>query len=435
MVDKLTHCSRWFAAGLLSICACGGSDDPSLDDGGTPTVDGSTSMEDGSMPMGDGSTALDGGDRDGGPPAGAWHVVTGAAEDGRITGIHCPSASGCVVAADEHLYAIDSTSVSSTLMTSDNALGEAVGILGQPVFFGFSLVGDTLVARLDAAGHGFISATGDFLAPASWTVGTLGTTPRGFALNPQYGLGSDSAGWLLFNNGRTFRAPSPAAAETVWMQVWSPRAGVPSDFAERRAADPTLCTSDPGYSDSPRPTQAAYVAGDLAIVLSPAGALNQATDDVTGVCISTNGGLDYHLAPLMGAESLDGPSALHCVSADHCVVGGGSAFVNDSVYIYASRDASGGATSTWVPSTIPAHTSGMTFLRHFFFAPGGIQGWVVGSNANAPLLWTTTDGGTTWTDASGSVAALTSERLWAGFALDATHLVVGGEHGALLSTF
>lgn len=461
MVDMLTHRSRWFVGGLLGLCACGTPEESSVTDAtsmvetsATPTTSGETSAtpttpttsgEASTTPTtpttsGEASTSASSGDPtedDGGPVAG-WHVVTGTSADERVTGIHCASASGCAVATEYHLYAIDSTSVSSTLLTSDNELGSMVGILGEPAFLGFSRVGDRLIARLDAAGHGFISATGDFLEPASWTVETLGTTPGDFALNAQYGFGSDASGWLHFAHNLTYRAPSSPGPETVWTQVWSPQANppVPADFAERRAIDPTLCTSDPGYSEAPRPTQAVHVASDLAIVLSPANALNQATEDATGVCISTDGGLNYHLAPLVGVESVNGPTALHCVAPDHCLVGGGAAYVDDSVYIYTSSDAPSGATSTWVRATIPAYTNGTTALRQFFFAPGGTHGWVVGANGNAaPLLWSTTDGGATWTDASGSVAALTSERLWAGFALDETHLVVGGEHGVILSNF
>ena len=64
--------------------------------------------------------------------------------------------------------------------------------------------------------------------------------------------------------------------------------------------------------------------------------------------------------------------------------------------------------------------------------------WVVGysGNSSRPLLLRTADGGATWTDSSSSVLSAPGvsipAQLYSGFALDASHIWLGGNGGLLL---
>lgn len=372
-----------------------------------------------------------------------WSLIELPHGGQRVTGIHCSNATTCVVSTDGvgsvgHLYASDGASITETLLTGDTELGALVGVIGEPGFFGFSLVGDRLITRLHTGGDGWVWSTGDFTETSSWHVERVGVvTDAGasFGLNPQFGFGTDGTRWTQFRGGLiygTSDAPGPTAA---WRIIWSPRRTppVPADIVARRAADPTLCDSDPGYSNSPRPVHAGYLSPDLAIALSPAHALNQDSSDPPGVCISTDGAQSFHLVPFPDAADYEGPTALTCVSHDHCVVMGGQTLSDgSSTYGYVSRDASMGAASTWSRITLPSFGGG-TIPKAIFFAPDGAHGWAVGEEERRGFLWATSDGGETWVDLTASIRGLTTHRLDSGFALDASHVFVGGESDTLLA--
>ena len=179
-----------------------------------------------------------------------------------------------------------------------------------------------------------------------------------------------------------------------------------------------------------------FVASDLGIIVSPSGALNQYGDDTAGVCISTDGGHHFHHVEFPGIEMGRGPNGVFCTSSDHCIAYGDGYFVGpDQAYIYVSNNASMGAASTWTKATVPSFVED-TRLRDVFFAPDNTTGWLVGAaGSGAPLLLRTTDGGATWTDQTSMIRALAgSVRLSVGYAYDATHIWIGGEHDTLLTT-
>jgi hypothetical protein len=245
--------------------------------------------------------------------------------------------------------------------------------------------------------------------------------------------------WIQVRNSFVYTSPTAPSATAAWTTSWSPGGPqqIPDNLADLHTADPTLCISEVGISFAPRPTQAAYVAADGAIVLYTGNGLNQQqTDAASGVCISTDGGNRFHLAKLPGlTPDINGPTAMTCTSKDHCVVAGGMVFTAKSSYVYVSNNASMGAASTWTAAKIPATTDN-TIPYEIFFAPDGSNGWLVGAfDGNKPMLWSTTDGGATWTDQTGTVSALTERQIWSGYAFDATHVVLGGEIGNLISNF
>ncbi len=411
-----------------------------------------------------------GGDIDGGDagtdapesPAAPLHKVTGARDDERITGVYCPSTAGCVVTttalgSQSRVLAIDATTVKSEpLVVVDEALEQVAGSVGID-FVGLSRVDDKLIANMKDGSHAFVSATGDPLLKASWSatkVGTVVTSGEMFALNQQYGYAFDGTTWIHARRSFVYNATTAPGPTTDWSVTWSPGGNpeyplTPTKLEDLHAGDTTICTSEVGYNINPDPVQALYMHPDGSIIIYPSNALSHRRNDnvalggyhadESGVCISTDGGKMFHLAKLnlpTEPDEILGPNALVCTTKDHCVVAGGQTNIDDSVYVYVSNTASQGATSTWTRSTIPTVASNLTLPSQIFFAPDGQHGWLVGSSDNESMLWTTSDGGATWTDATSSVKGLAdNNRLSSGYALDATHIVIGGEKGVILSTF
>jgi hypothetical protein len=430
-------------AGLGILAACSPASKADSADSGTvtPNPDG-------------GDPTIDGGDS--GPPITTpptpLHKVAGLTDE-RVTGIYCaPGASTCVLSATggsaetTHISSFDTTKVNATrLVVSDQALADLSGLVGNVEFLGLSKVGDKVVARLDKAPHGFVSATGDPTVAGSWSKVKLGTAqPSDMALNAQYGFGFDGTTWVQMRNSFIYTATTPAiSASTSWTTTWSPGGApdIPGDLQAKKTADATICDTEVAYSVSPRPVQAGYVAANAEIVLYGAGVVNQSkAPDGAGICISTDQGKTFHIVKLAAEETAGnrGPTTLTCISKDHCFAAGGQVFQDNSAYIYFSTNASAGAASTWKKATFPKlSTVNNTFINAIFFAPDGTHGWAVGAqDSTKALLLQTVDGGVTWTDASESVAGLGSnQELYAGYALDATHFAVGGKAGNLFSTF
>jgi len=425
----------------LAGCTRGGNNnnfDATADGGDTGGNDATTDVTTTTDVTGQTETDVGGDDAE--VTTGEFRVVALPGDDERVAGIFCTSAASCVVATAPHglkghVYATDGQTITGTLLTGDTTFAEPLGTLGEVGFLGFAHVGDRLVALVRGAGGAFVSATGNYTQASSWTAVLLGQRVGGggFGLNSQYGIGLNGTKWMVVHDGfihETTDVPGPSAN---WTETWSPQQNpaVPANIAELRAADPTLCNTDPGAAISPTPLQTVYVAADGSLIVSPAGAVNQAGDDTPGVCISTDGGHLFYHVEFPGLDDQQGPLGLNCTSNDHCVAVGGRSYSAGSTYVFVTNNASQGAASTWTRATTPTFTDIM-MLRYVFFAPDGLHGWTVGENSG-PYMLATTDGGTTWTDATSMVSALTTARLHTGYAFDATHVWIGGEHDTLLT--
>ena len=113
---------------------------------------------------------------------------------------------------------------------------------------------------------------------------------------------------------------------------------------------------------------------------------------------------------------------------------GGVEYEPDSVVVYVTHDAQNGADSTWTRATLPTLRENSRF-RAAAFAPDGLTGWLVGATgSSSPLVLTTADGGTTWTDATSLVRGLAPDtRLHSVFVVDAEHVWIGGEGGVVMA--
>ncbi len=360
----------------------------------------------------------------------------------RVTGVYCASSKACVVATNVfggagHLYATDGQKITATLLTGNAKFAESLGTLGEIGFMGFSHVGKRLIALVEGAGGSLVSSSGDFTQAASWSAVKIGTVGDGtFGLNQQMGFGQKDDRWVNFVFRTIFDtsdAPGPGA---LWTPLWSPVSpSSPSNFEALKKADPKLCDSDPGVSISPRLTQAAYVAPDLALILYPAGARNQRGSDTPGVCISMDGGKRFSHVEFAGIGDDYGPLGLTCLTSSKCWAYGGLDNAPESAYIYATGDAQKGAGSSWTKAKLPTLREDSKF-RSVSFAPDAMNGWAVGSSGSSePLLFSSVDGGLSWKDITSSVRALApSARLHSVYAFDATHVWIGGEKGVLLTT-
>jgi hypothetical protein len=399
----------------LMIAACTQQAvDPDKNDGAPPR-DGSG--EDGGANGNDGGNGGGGGSDDGHDiHEKTFHTITLTDESERVTGVICSASDACAVSTGRlatlgHIYATNGTAITDTLVTGDDAYtlkwGDVNTQSGTP-FWGFSKVGDRFIARHGTGEKIFTSATGDVSQAASWTTQKVGipTGASDFGLNKQHGFGFYGEHWVLVSNYRIWQSSDYPGPDAAWTEIYAPNGTptVPPDLAQRRIDDKTLCNSDP--AGTAELTQLISIAGDGNLIVMPASTASQRGNDAPGVCISNDHGLNFHRVYFPERVDEDGPLGVVCTSRDHCIAYAGKDIGVSNPAIYVSNDVSKGKDSTWTKATTPTLADYTTF-RHAAFAADGKHGWIVGWPRDArPLLYATSDGGTTWTDATSKIRAL-----------------------------
>jgi hypothetical protein len=371
-----------------------------------------------------------------------FRIIKMPGQSERITAIHCSTAKACVIGTDasgpSHIYSSDGQKITGTLVTGDNAFGEKVGTLGTIGFLGFSKVEDRLIAHLKGSASGFLSAKGDFTQASSWTTDLVGTASgENFGLNQQMGFGVKDGRWVHFMMSTVMESTDAPGKGALWTPAWSPvDPSFPRNFFELYQKDKSLCIVEPGAGAAPKLTQPAYVAPNLSVILHTSGFYTQRARDRSsgeaGVCISTNGGKTFHLIAFKGVRSDDGPAGVTCISSERCFAYSG---IRETKFIYATSNASKGKDSSWAATKLPTLREA-SVINNIFFAPDGKHGWAVGSVASSsPLVFSSDDAGESWKDVSASARAVApNARLHSGFAVDATHVWLGGEKDVLLTT-
>jgi hypothetical protein len=227
-------------------------------------------------------------------------------------------------------------------------------------------------------------------------------------------------------------APSAPGSSAAYSVVFAPPPAtptVPDDFPATDCQEPPLLAEVMATAAISADGQTiAYVSASLA-------------DNVPEVCVSTNGGSVTTFTELTG------------VTSEGAVAPSGIAIPNPAsparmITYYASQDADPGedyilvstdSGKTFGSNVIPSSASGKRWeFDYMFFAADGMHGWLVGldgtDDANpTSLALVTTDGGNTWSADSTGLAQASTSRLEAGFALDATHVWVGGEGSTVLA--
>jgi hypothetical protein len=412
---------RLFLVFAWAVPACAPVDPDEEDDGDLGDDDGDDESDDGSA---DGLRLVDLVDTEDGVQR--MGVDT-------VNGIRCVDAAHCAIATRNFsdggaLYVTADGQTLQPVLTSDD-------LPGSSQFLGIDDTGAGWIARIDRSGP-IVLAAGDPISASSWSqveVGSNESESDFTVLNNQELIRAGTGGdWLYVYSGVVWHAPTGPSPTTAWLGRWAPHRlpTFPPDYDERKAADPTLCDSDPVVGTEPDMTAFGFASADLTIVMYPAGGVNQGATDPPGVCISRDGGATFHQVPFEGMSAEEvGPLAIYCLDNDRCWAFGGIPFDGAPAYVYASTNAST-ATPIW-RRAVPAGEADDHRPRAISFAPDGQHGWLVGDDG---LVWTSADGGATWSDVSGTFVALAGMLDWTSvFAVDATRAWIGGASGALVT--
>jgi hypothetical protein len=410
--------------GAIGTTGCDGVFGVDFDDARPQSTGGG-----GSSGAGPGGSAGSGGTADVGHPWTKLELLNG--DDGVphattdfVNAIWCGALDRCVVATEGdafeagNLYAATHEEVTEILFDGSSVVSDLA-------FIGLSPVGDGLVARVNRA-EPLVLSTADYMSPAGWNAvdpGDLGQFEGTF--NSQMWLQVSGGSSQLALSNVVMKASTPPGAGTVWTRTWQPPS-VPNNFYVLKNADPMLCTVGPDIGRGP----AGWVSDDLQVVAFPVG--NGLYDDYPGACVSVDGAKTFRYAPLPAGEvTHGGPRGLRCNDAEHCwVFGDGS--VNQPAYIYYSIGALGDGL-TWKRASIAEGAERK--LRDIAFAPDGLHGFAVGTEAPGNgLVIATDDGGETWSDnLVADIAAFEGAALLSVFALDPHNIWVGGERGLVMS--
>jgi hypothetical protein len=216
----------------------------------------------------------------------------------------------------------------------------------------------------------------------------------------------------------TSSAPGPSASFT---DVWAPNGDPPTP----NPVPSDMCQGGPRGTGAPVTRSSVYVSSDRQTI-----AYTSAPDFDPQICISHDGGSSFYPTLLTvpdGAEDYP-PTGIAFANATTAITWWASQSETGKAYIQRSTDGGMTWTSVALPSDIASHT---LELPGGFFAPDGMHGWIVGydHDSSHALVLTTSDGGASWAPESVD----SEHKLYSGFALDATHVWIGGERGTLLA--
>lgn len=415
------------AAALASTMAC---------TAGKP-MDGSEGGTDAGASDGPGSDAGAGTDGGGGGGGGGWTalpLIDDTSSDPTVahrgndlvTGIYFESPDkGLIVTRQDGLF---------------NGRGGAVFKADRSAVTSIAFSGDDTAARPGARHTGAIgfvglerTATGYIaIAYANETIasddGGATFTLRPNASSDRFGIESVLAyqatatgTTIVRDTGIVSVSDGPPGPEAIYQDVWAPY------------FDPNLpeaqCQAGPRASNATTPRTSAYVSSDRQFLAYTSNPLFHPE-----ICISTDGGAAFFPHPLEvpSAATHLTPTGVTFTSPTTGIAW----FASNTAGAYIKRTSDGG--TTWADIALPREVgSDAIELPAGFFAPDGQHGWLAGFDytTRAALVITTADGGATWSRVTGvadAVAAAHGDKLRSGFALDATHVWLGGDHGVVI---
>ncbi|HEY3803433.1 MAG TPA: hypothetical protein VGL61_12530 [Kofleriaceae bacterium] len=399
----------------VAAAACGGTSGGGDDDGGGGG--------------GGGGSGGGGGGSGGGGGNSNWAAMplpSGHDADDVVTGIYYSSPTQGVVvssagesASNGGVFNAAATSITGTAFDSmgsasaGGTLGglDFDGVVGTPTgFLALTQESDTVFG--DSTGH----VTDDAATPDDGMVHAARVTASSIT--------------LVTDSVIATAASSPGANVTYTTVFAAPPATptVPDDFPA------TDCQEQPLLVET---MATAAISGDGQTI---AYAAASDADGVPEVCISTNGGsvttfTELDQVPTEGAVAPSGVAIPNPASPSRIIT------------YYASQDADAGedyilvstdSGATFGSNVIPNASGKRWEFDYMFFAPDGMHGWLVGLDGTddgnpTSLALVTTDGGNTWSADTTGLAQASTARLEAGFALDATHVWVGGEGSTVLA--
>jgi len=408
-------------------------------EGGTTPGDDSGSENDGGNPESggdDGSPENDGGDDSGPEPDGGgghWTTMTlpGDHDVDEVTGIFYSSPTKGFVVTVPGDDAIAGAVLSTTATTvtgiafDGNVDTSAGGVLGGLQFSGL----------VPTAAGGLVAVTdlSDLVSAPSFTGAFTNV-----ANSQNLGIGQIAgayfgAGFTLLAQDQNgfYKAPSAPGPNASYTDIFDPGSDptVPDPIPSNECQDPVL------VNDS-------FATGLTVVAFSSdASTIAYTTysdaDGVPEVCVSTDGGHSFLPTELAGKpEEMPSGVIFPNPSAPSTIIVY-DASLDDATSNYVLRSVNGGTSFSSVTLPSSFATKEIQLFGSFFLADG-LHGWIVGydGDADTGLALVTTDGGQTWAYDTTGIAAATSSgtvKLHSIFALDTTHIWIGGELGALIA--
>ena len=409
------------AAGLLgSACtmATGAGDDTTGDDstsdgGGGGGGGGGTNARWAAMPLVDDTSV---------PGDTVYHqgndVVTGIYFTTPTTGVITSTGANQTSADGGAVFEASGTAVTSVAFSGNGT--------------GLSLVGAVDFTGIEKTPNGFIAMAHANDAVTSTDGGhTFSIQKNGrnqMGIEPMLAYRQTATGATLVRSSgvvtvTTGSAPGP---DVVFQDVWAPEANPPIPAV----VPVTQCQARPSGSNNPVTRDAVFVSADRNFIAYTAN-----PDEEPMICISTDGGrsfLPHDLvvpAPAIAAQ----PGGVMFASPSTGIAYFGS---GNTAGAYLARTTTAGAawTNIALPAAIASHS---VELRAATFAPDGVHGYLVGFDftTSQALLLTTADTGATWavdSDVGPAASDAGGGKLYSVFALDTSHVWVGGTYGLLL---
>jgi hypothetical protein len=367
------------------------------------------------------------GDDGGGSNSGGWKTIDlpTAHIDDEVDAIYYASASSGVIgtvageqSSNGAIFSTTATSVTGTAFDG-NVSPSAGGLLGGLDFWGFVTTASGALVAVTNAGD-LVSAPSP---TGTWTdvkngTGENGTQPAGFYIGASFSL--------MGNDGNGFaKANGPASPTVTWTDLFDPGSSptvpnpIPADQCQDAIKLPDSFRSGIG--------EVAFSADGNTIAYTT----YSDADTFPQICISKDGGQTFHPTEFTGKPQ-GAPSGVIFPkpSAPSTIIAYSGDLVNqDGNYIMRSTDTG----ATFTPVTLPI--TGEMQLYGAFFLADGMTGWLVGYEdaTSAGLALTTTDGGATWKKDASVTAATSGIKLHSVFALDATHVWLGGENGTFIA--
>ena len=404
---------------VTAACSGGGGNNP---DGGNPNPDGGNPNPDGGNPNPDGG-------------GGAWTVMNlpSTHDTDTITGIFYSSpTAGFVVTVGGTgsnagaVFATTATTVGAIAFDGDVSQS-AGGVLGGLDFQGIlPTPAGVLVAVTD--NNDLVSApsltSGAFTDVKNGTTDIGGGQPAGVYFGANLTVFADDGAGVI-------NAPSAPSPNAVYTETYNAGSNptVPNPIPNGDCLDP-IEVADSFQSGLSSATFSADGNTIAYTTLSDA-------DAVPEICVSTDGGQNFLPTELTGKPQLKPGGIIFPKPSDTSTLIVYSGDMVNAGANYVLRSTDGG--KTFNPTTLPTGLTAKEMnLYGAFFLADGLHGWIVGydGTADTGLALVTTDGGQTW-NADATVAAVTGagvQRLHTVFALDTSHVWMGGESGTLISS-
>jgi photosystem II stability/assembly factor-like uncharacterized protein len=435
-------------SGAAAACSGPSSTNPDVTvttDTGAPGMDSGAPGDDSAVTPGDDSAVTPGNDaavtpNDSGAPAGAWTRLSlpddGALQRGSndiVTAIRFDSLDrGWLATMGFAETAIEGGAIYNARAGAVTGLALSGRGLDDGQNVGFRDIQPT------PRGLWVGTSQADLFVSSSDHGMTFTAAPSGLASIDRVLWGSVDASdrwWIVASAGVLWSTTGTPSATSSWDPVWAPERTptIPDPIPDG------ACDLGPRPENGELPYRYGYVSPDgqrqlyLMRIRPPR------------VCLSEDAGRSFYPvvlpSPPEGGAGPDGnglgPYGIVFTDAMHGWIYYGNDLQDDSAYVYRTTD--GG--HTWSLGALPTALlapGARVALTNLFFAPDAMHGWVVGysSNDTNPLLLRTDDGGAHWSDISTSVRGApgvhSPQKLYSGFALDATHIWLGGDQGLVL---